>query len=63
MTFACQPLFLDEKLEVSKIFIDEGYITYHVIKYSDVSSSTWYNRLNRKVEYEANFEPLIIITN
>ncbi len=37
-----------ERLEVSKIFIDEGYKAYQVIKYSGVSNSTWYNHLNKK---------------
>ncbi len=37
-----------ERLEVSKIFIDEGYTTQQVIKYSGVSNSTWYNHLNNK---------------
>ncbi len=37
-----------ERLEVSKIFIDEGYKIQHVIKYSGVSNSTWYNHLNKK---------------
>ncbi len=37
-----------ERLEVSKIFIDEGNKTQQVIKYSGVSSSTWYNHLNKK---------------
>ncbi len=39
-----------ERLEVSKIFIDEGYKTYQVIKYSGISNSTWYNHLNKKGE-------------
>jgi putative transposase len=39
---------LAERLEVSKIFIDEGYTTQQVIKYSGVSNSTWYNHLNNK---------------
>ena len=37
-----------QRLEVSKVFIDEGYKTYQVIKYSGVSNSTWYNHLNKK---------------
>ena len=37
-----------ERLEVSKLFIEEGYKTYQAIKYSGVSSSTWYNHLNKK---------------
>ncbi len=37
-----------ERLEVSKIFIEEGYKTQQVIKYSGVSNSTWYNHLNKK---------------
>jgi putative transposase len=39
---------LAERLEVSKIFIEGGYKTQQVIKYSGVPNSTWYNHLNKK---------------
>lgn len=37
-----------ERLEVSQLFIQNGYKTQQVILYADVSNSTWYNHLNKK---------------
>ena len=37
-----------ERLEISKIFIDEGNKTQQVIKYGGVPNSTWYGHLNKK---------------
>lgn len=37
-----------ERLEVSQLFIQNGYKTQQVILYAGVSNSTWYNHLNKK---------------